>query len=157
MHLPPDFKELLEEFARSDVESVLVGGYAVAFHGRPRATKDIDLVLEGSGANLARASAAIHRFGAPENVVQAVAAMKETEVVFMGRAPLRVDLLRTIDGVPAKQLFSRAVLAELDGVTVRVIALDDLITNKRAAARPQDLLDAELLERIRAARAQVRT
>ena len=52
--LPPDFKDLLEEFGRDAVEFVLVGGYAVAVHGRPRATKDIDLVLEGSKANLAR-------------------------------------------------------------------------------------------------------
>jgi hypothetical protein len=76
--LPVDFKELLEEFARSGVEAVLVGGYAVAFHGRPRATKDIDLLLLGSPANLSRASEALQRFGAPPNVVRAVAEMKET-------------------------------------------------------------------------------
>ena len=72
MDLPPDFRELLAEFARSGVEAVLVGGYAVAFHGRPRATKDIDLVLEGSPANLQRASDALARFGAPSVVVEAV-------------------------------------------------------------------------------------
>ena len=64
MDLPPDFRDLLEAFARESVEAVLVGGYAVAFHGRPRATKDIDLVLAGDGDNLARAARALSSFGA---------------------------------------------------------------------------------------------
>jgi predicted nucleotidyltransferase len=140
----------LEEFARAGVETVLVGGYAVAFHGRPRATKDIDLVLEGSEANLSRAATALARFGAPANVVGAVASMKETEVVFLGQPPLRIDLLRAIDGVSPDGLFARAVAAELDGVAVRVISLDDLITNKTAVGRPQDLIDVEFLVRVRA-------
>ena len=73
MDLPLDFRELLEEFERDAVEAVIVGGYAVAFHGRPRATKDIDLVLEGSDANLARAAHALARFGAgrPQDCIDA--------------------------------------------------------------------------------------
>lgn len=147
--LPPDFRELLEEFDRAKVEAVVVGGYAVAFHARPRATKDIDLVLEGSAANLSRAAGALERFGAPANVVRAVRSMKPSEVVFLGQPPLRVDLLLAIDAVPNDELFRRAVRAELDGVAVRVISLEDLITNKRAAGRPQDLIDATYLERVR--------
>lgn len=112
--LPPDFKDLLEEFARAEVEYVLVGGYAVAFHGRPRATKDIDLVL--------------------------------------GQPPLRFDLLRTIDGVDSAQLFGDAIRARIDGISVSVISLDALIANKRAAGRPQDLIDAEMLEAMLARR-----
>jgi len=127
----------------------LVGGYAVAFHGRPRATKDIDIFLEGSAANLKRAADALAIFGAPANVVQAVAAMKPSEVVFLGQPPLRIDLLRAIDGVSGEELLSRAVSAELDGVSVRFISLEDLISNKRAAGRPQDLIDADFLERAR--------
>jgi hypothetical protein len=92
--LPPDFRELLAEFARSGVEAVLVGGYAVAFHGRPRATKDIGLVLEGSLA----------------------------DVVYLGQPPLRVDLLRTIDGVDPAGLAARAIAAEIDGVPLRASA-----------------------------------
>jgi predicted nucleotidyltransferase len=152
LDLPIDFKELLEEFARSKVEAILVGGYAVAFHGRPRATKDIDLVLESSAANLQRASEALERFGAPPNVVRAIITMKPTEVVFMGQPPLRIDLLTSIDGVSERDLFDRAITTELAGVVVRVIGLDDLIANKRAAGRPQDLIDADFLERVRAAR-----
>ncbi len=150
MDLPIDFRDLLEEFARDEVEFVLVGGWAVAFHGRPRTTKDIDLVLEGSPENLARASRALARFGAPPNVVAAAAAMKEDEVVYLGQPPLRIDLLRSIDGVDPRALFAGAVETLVDGVRLRVIALDHLIANKKAAGRPQDLLDAEYLEKTKA-------
>ena len=150
MNLYPDFKELLAEFARDAVDVVLVGGYAVAFHGRPRATKDIDLVLEGSDANLERAARALERFGAPPVVVDGVRRQAPTDVVFMGQPPLRVDFLRTIDGVDAEGLFARAVTGEIDGVPVRVISMDDLIANKQSVARPQDLNDVEFLERVRA-------
>lgn len=150
MDLAPDFKELLVEFGRDAVDVLIVGGYAVAFHGRPRATKDIDLVLEGSAENLERAARALARFGAPSVVVSSVRAMGPTDVVFMGQAPLRVDFLRTIEGVDAAELFARAVTGELDGIPVRVIDLDHLIVNKRTVGRPQDLLDADFLERVRA-------
>jgi len=106
--LPPDFRELLAEFARDEVDVVVVGGYAVAFHGRPRATKDLDLVVEGSAENVARATRVLARFGAPPVVVDGVAKQTDTEVVYMGQPPLRVDFLRTIDGVDAKGLFERA-------------------------------------------------
>ncbi len=150
MDLPPDFRDLLEAFARESVEAVLVGGYAVAFHARPRATKDIDLVLAGDAANLDRAARALALFGAPANVVEAVRALKDGEVAYLGQPPIRIDLLRTIEGVDPRGLFERAVPATLDGVPLRVIALDDLIANKRAVGRRQDLLDAELLEAVRA-------
>ena len=154
MDLPPDFRELLEELARDAVEFLLIGGYAVAFHGRPRATKDIDIFLEGSAANLERAARALARFGAPAPIVGAIRSMKDSEVVFMGQPPLRVDFLRSIEGVEPTGLFARAVVAEVDGIAMKVISLDDLIVNKRAASRPQDLLDADFLERVRSARSR---
>jgi predicted nucleotidyltransferase len=150
--LAPDFRELLEEFDRDAVEWLLVGGYAVAFHGRPRATKDIDLLLGGGADNLERAARAADRFGAQPDVVAALRAMAPADVVFMGQPPLRVDFLRTLDGVDTEALFARAVVADLDGLRLRVIALDDLIANKRAVGRRQDLDDAEFLERVRARR-----
>jgi hypothetical protein len=147
--LAPDFRELLAEFARDAVDAVIVGGYAVAFHARPRATKDLDLVLEGSADNVARAVRALTRFGAPQVVVDGVSRQTASEIVYMGLPPLRIDFLRTIDGVDAQGIFARAVTARVDDVPVRVIALDDLIANKRAAGRPQDLIDVALLERVR--------
>jgi hypothetical protein len=149
MKLPPDFRDLLEEFAREGVEAVVVGGYAFAFHAAPRATKDLDLLLGGSAENLAKASRALARYGAPAGVVHAVARLEADEVAYPGQPPLRVDLMRAIDGVPAPDALGRSVGATWDGLPVRVISLDDLIENKRAAGRMQDLADVERLELIR--------
>jgi predicted nucleotidyltransferase len=149
MRLPPDFRELLEALVREKVEFAIVGGYAFAFHARPRATKDLDLLVAGDAENLARASRALDAFGAPENVVAAMATLGESEVVYMGRPPLRVDFLRAVDGVDAEQILRNAVRTAWEGVPVRVIALDDLIANKRAAARPQDVADVAVLEIVR--------
>lgn len=153
MQLATDFSDRLEELAHEGVEVVVVGGYAVAVHARPRATKDLDLLLGGSPENLARAAVALERFGAPPNVVRAVRAMKDDEVVYLGQPPLRVDLLRAIDGLRTEDVLARAVSVRLGAREVRVISLDDLIVNKRAADRPQDRLDVALLERVRAHRA----
>ena len=147
MNLAPDFRDLLEELGRDAVEFVLVGGYAVAFHGRPRATKDIDIFLVGTSENLERAARAMDRFGAPKQVVAALRSMTDNEVVFMGQPPMRVDFLRSVDGVTPADLFHSAVHAVLDGIAIKVISREHLIANKRAAGRPQDLLDAEFLER----------
>lgn len=147
MDLPPDFSDLLAELARAGVESVIVGGYAVAFHARPRATKDIDIVLRASPENLGRAASALQRFGAPPNVVEAIRTMAESDIVYLGQPPLRIDFMVRIDGVEAEALFPRAIETTWGGQPVHVIALDDLVANKRAAGRPQDLLDVELLER----------
>jgi predicted nucleotidyltransferase len=152
MNLPPDFKELLEEFARDGVEYVVIGGYAFAFHVEPRATKDLDLLLEGSEENRERAARALARYGAPPNVVDATRTLAETEVVYLGRPPLRIDLLRAIDGVSTTDVLKNAVRASWQGTPIRVIALDDLIVNKLAAGRPQDLADVTKLERVRAKR-----
>jgi len=149
MKLPTDFRELLEEFVREGVEYVLIGGYAFAYHVEPRATKDLDVLLEGSAANRERAAVALRQFGAPENVVEATRHLGEDEVAYLGRPPLRIDLLRTLDGVDPAAVLRNSVSVDWDGLPVRVISLEDLITNKRAAGRPQDLADVAKLERVR--------
>jgi predicted nucleotidyltransferase len=149
MKLPDDFRELLEEFAREKVEHVVIGGYAFAYHVEPRATKDLDVLLEGSAENRARAADALARYGAPSNVVDAARNLGENEVAYLGRPPLRIDLLRTIDGVATAEVLRNAVSADWAGMPVRVISLEDLIANKRAAGRPQDLADVAKLERVR--------
>lgn len=149
MEIYPDFKELLEALARGGVEFVVVGAYAVAFHARPRATKDLDIVLRGGSENLDRAARALEEFGAPRSITDHVRALAEDEIVYLGQPPVRVDLLRTIDGVTADDLFARAVDGSLGGVAVRIISLDDLIANKSQAGRDQDRIDVKLLERVR--------
>jgi predicted nucleotidyltransferase len=149
LDLHPDFRDLLAEFVRSGVRFVVVGGYAVGHHAKPRATKDLDVLVSGSGDNLARVAEALDRFGAPASVVQAARQMGPTDIVYMGVEPVRVDVLRSADGVDTEQVIARAQTLTLDDLAIPIIALDDLIANKRASGRARDLADVELLERVR--------
>jgi predicted nucleotidyltransferase len=151
MDLHPDFRELLAEFARCAVRFVVLGGYAVGYHAKPRATKDLDLLISAEGDNRQRAADALRAFGAPPNVVQGVLRLEAGEVAYFGVPPVRVDILRAVDGVDTEEVLERAVTAEVDGLRVPLISLDDLIANKRASGRRQDLADAELLERAKGA------
>jgi len=150
MHLFQDFRDLLEAFVASHVEFVLVGGYAVIFHGRPRATKDLDLLVGIDDDNRRRLAQALETFGAPDNVVRGARELVVGEVVYFGVSPLRVDVLASASGIDFVDVRERAIVAELDGLPVPVLALDDLIANKRAAGRPRDLQDCDELEIIRA-------
>jgi hypothetical protein len=150
MDLHPDFRDLLAEFARERVSYAVVGGYAVGHHAKPRATKDIDLLVSSSGDNLERVGRALERFGAAPNVVAAARKLGPTEVVYLGVPPVRVDILRSADGIDdVDATLARADRATLGDLTVPILALDDLIANKRAAGRAQDLADLALLERVR--------
>jgi hypothetical protein len=146
---PTEFSALIGEFERKKVEYLVVGGYAVGAHGRPRATKDLDLWIAG-GENLERVASALSSFGLPSALVETARALGENEVLYFGTPPLRVDLLRSIAGIDFRAALGRAMRIPLGDVAeVSVIGLDDLITNKAAAARPQDLADVRALSRIR--------
>ena len=148
MDLHPDFSDLLAELVHEKVEFVVIGGYAVGAHAKPRATKDLDILVTGSDVNLARVSRALERFGAPIEVVRAARSMAEDDVVYLGREPVRIDILRRADGIDTEAVIARAVTARVGELVVPIIALDDLIANKKASARPQDLTDVALLERV---------
>ena len=147
MELHPDFKDLLEEFVRCGVRFVLLGGYAVGIHVKPRSTKDLDLLVSGEDDNLERVAAALTAFGAPLLVIEAARQMKPTEIVYLGVPPVRIDILRAADGIDTEQTISRAQAVTLGKLTIPVISLVDLIANKRASGRPQDLADVVLLEK----------
>jgi hypothetical protein len=150
MDLHPDFRDLLAEFAREKVSYAVIGGYAVGHHAKPRATKDLDLLVSPSGDNLERVGRALGQFGAAPNVVAAVKKLAPTEVVYLGVPPVRIDILRSADGIDdVDATLSRAVRATLGDLAVPILALDDLVANKRAAGRPQDLADVALLEKVR--------
>ncbi len=148
----PTSEILLAELVRSGVRFVVVGGYAVGYHAKPRATKDLDLLVSGSDGNLARVADALQRFGAAASVVQAARHMGPMDIVFLGLEPVRVDILRSADGVDTEEVLTRAEILDLDDLAIPVMALDDLIANKRASARVRDLADVELLERVRGRR-----
>lgn len=147
MALPSDLIELLAEFDTAGVEALLIGGHAVAVHGRPRFTKDADVWIGDDPANLARACAALERFGAPRAVVEALPTAAPLDVLWMGHPPARIDLMKAVPGGDFAACWSRRLVVEDDGVRVNVVGRDDLVALKLASGRPQDLVDAELLSR----------
>lgn len=153
MNLHPDFKDLLAEFDRFAVSYALLGGYAVSYHSKPRATKDLDLLVSGLSGNLGRVADALAAFGAPASIVESARTQGVSDVVYLGVAPVRVDILRSADGIDAESVIARAEKVSVDGVEVPIVRLEDLLANKRAAGRPQDLADVETLERVLAHRA----
>ena len=147
--LPPDFVDLLAAFAAARVRYLVIGGYAVGYHDRPRTTKDLDLLLDPDPVNVQRACDALRTFGAADEIVAELAASREDEIVWMGVPPLRVDLLKQAAGVTFDEAWSRRITAAWSGIDVAIISLDDLVVAKRAAGRPQDRVDATNLEKAR--------
>ena len=149
-----DFLDLLSAFNAADVRYLVVGAYAVGVHGHPRATKDLDIWVEASPDNAPKIIAALGAFGAPVANLATSDFAKPGTGFMMGNPPRRIDILTEISGVGFEEAVPRAISASFDGVPARVIGFDDLIANKRAAARPQDAADVHALERIRRLRSR---
>jgi hypothetical protein len=149
MALHQDFVDLLAALASEDVSYLLVGGYAVAFHSRPRFTKDIDIWIDPDPVNVERTARALTAFGAPPAIIDALRTSRDDEIVYMGNPPVRVDLFKSLPGVGFASCYGRRVVDRWEDVPVSVIGLPDLIAAKRASDRPQDRLDIELLEQAR--------
>jgi hypothetical protein len=146
MDLPRDLIDLFSAFGAAGVRYLLVGGHAVSAHGRPRSTKDVDLWLGPERADIARACSALANFGAPKDIVEALRRAGPDEIVWLGRAPTRIDLLRSLPGVEFESAWARRLTMELQGVPVPVIGKDDLIRNKLAVGRPRDRRDVRSLQ-----------
>ena len=140
-----DFKEFAESLNARGVEYLVVGGYALAAHGHPRYTGDIDFWVRPSTDNLARLLDALKDFGFGSLGLSA-SDFDANTVVQLGQPPRRIDLLTSIDGVNFDACFARREQVELAGVRLNIIGLDDFKTNKRASGRLKDLADLESLE-----------
>lgn len=147
--IPQDFAELLAEFDAARVRYLVIGGYAVGYHDRPRTTKDLDLLLDASPDNVSRACDALARFGAPTRVITDLRSAARNEIVWLGNPPLRIDLLQEAPGVEFQGAWERRASDEWQGTPVQIISREDLIVAKRAAGREQDMIDAQNLERSR--------
>jgi len=147
MALQQDFRDLLSVFAEEGVSYLLIGGYAVTFHSRPRFTKDIDLWIADDPENVERVIRALARFGAPRAVLDALRTSGPDEIVFFGAPPVRVEIFKRIPGATFEEAYVRRVESSWGDVQVSVIGREDLIRAKRASGRPEDLRDAETLER----------
>lgn len=141
----PDFRDLLSSFIDLEVRFLLVGGYAVAFHGHPRATKDLDIWIDASPENAPRALRALAESGAPVDDLTITDLTTPSTVFQIGIPPRRIDVVCGISGGHFASAWGRREVLDLDGLQVPVISLEDLIANKRASGRLQDLADVEAL------------
>lgn len=144
--LNEDYKDILQCLLTEKVEFLLIGAYAMAIYGYPRATKDIDLWIYASTENAPRVIRALASFGAPMQQVTQSDFEQIGAIFQIGVAPRRVDLTTLVHGPRFEDAWANRNSIEIDSMLIPVIAKQDLIENKRAAGRPQDLLDADLLE-----------
>jgi hypothetical protein len=144
--LNPDFKEFAALLNSSGVEYLIVGGYALAAHGHPRYTGDLDFWIGTDGENAQRVLRALHSFGMGGLGVTVRDLTTPDQVIQMGYPPRRIDLLTGIDGVEFAACFARRMVVEVDGEPLNFIGLEDFKTNKRTTGRLQDLADLEALE-----------
>jgi hypothetical protein len=147
-----DFLDLLGAFNLAEARFLIVGAYAVGVHGRPRATKDLDVWIEASADNARRVMQALRDFGAPLGDL-AESDLETPGTGFkMGEPPARIDILTLIEGVRFEDAWPRRIETSFGSVRCGVIGRDDLLANKRAAGRPQDLADVAALERLEKAK-----
>lgn len=142
---PTEFSELLRSLNAHEVKYLVIGGYAVAFHGHPRTTGDIDIWVEQSEENARRVVEALDAFGFGVAALDPTLFLKDHQVTRMGRPPLRVDVLTTPSGVDFAACYERRVEGKLGDVETSIISLDDLKESKRASGRHKDLNDLEQL------------
>jgi hypothetical protein len=145
--LNEDFRDMLACLGDANVEFVIVGAHALAAHGLPRATGDIDVLVRPSAENAERVMRALMAFGAPTEAHGIVAAdfEKPGQVYQLGIPPRRIDLLTGVDGVTFDEAFDTRIEARVGGLVLPFLGRDALIANKRAAGRPKDLVDLQSL------------
>ena len=145
IHLPNDFKEFLKLLNAHQVEYLLVGGYAVGYHGYPRATADIDIWVAISPDNADRIVGVLREFGFDLPELMPELFLKKGQIIRLGVPPVRIEIITTISGVKFSQCYAKRVTDKLDGVKVNMICLDHLKRNKKAAGRHKDMADIENL------------
>ena len=141
MKLSTDLREFVALLNSRKIRFLLVGGHAVAYHGLPRFTEDIDFLIETSPENATLVAAAVNDFGFPE--IKPGDFRKPETVVQLGRVPNRIDLLTSVTAVSFEEAWKTKIETNLDGLPVWVISKELLVRNKLATGRPQDLADVE--------------
>jgi hypothetical protein len=146
MELNRDFSEFIASCAAHNVRFLIVGGYAVAAHGHPRFTKDLDVWVRVDPGNANRLVSALADFGFGSLGLTSADFVEEGVVVQLGYPPQRIDILTGVDGVQFDSCWDRRIAVEIGGQVVPFISVGDLIANKKASGRPQDLADVAALE-----------
>jgi predicted nucleotidyltransferase len=145
IELPPDFKEFLKLLNEKNVRYLLIGGYAVGYHGYPRATNDMDVWIAVHPDNAKRIVEALQEFGFDLPEVSPDLFLKKDKIIRMGNPPMRLEISTGISGVEFEESYASKIVDTLDGVQVNIIDLPHLKVNKKAAGRLKDLADLENL------------
>ena len=145
IELHPDFKDFLILLNSHGVEYLIVGGYAVGYHGYPRATGDMDIWIGLSESNAQKTAMALRAFGMPEEHVSKEMFLEKDKIIRMGVPPVRIEVITGASGVDFSDCYSRRKVIEIEGVPMNFISLEDLKANKRACGRHKDLDDLEHL------------
>jgi hypothetical protein len=148
LELSRDLRELLKCFLTHNVRFLVIGGHAVSYHGYPRFTKDLHIWIERSDDNASKIVLALKDFGLDFDGLCKEMFTDESRMTQMGREPNRVDILHTIKGVEFADCFQRCSHAKIDGAHIPIISSQDLLKNKIATGRPQDLADADQLKEL---------
>ena len=147
--LNSDYKDMLQALSDNGVRFLLVGAYAMGAHGYPRATGDIDIWVEPSIENSERVYRSVAAFGAPLHEIDQATFATPGVVFQIGVAPRRIDIITAISGVRFDEAHQHRQIVEMEGLSVPILSLGDLIQNKRATGRDKDRLDADHLEKKR--------
>jgi hypothetical protein len=146
MQLSKDFADFVELLNEHQVEYMVVGGYALAFHGKPRYTGDIDIWINISDTNARKMMRVIDDFGLASLGLQKEDFMKEKGIIQIGYPPLRIDILNSIDGVDFKTAMTNHKVIKIKDLKISFIGINEFIQNKLASGRPQDLTDIKGLK-----------
>lgn len=145
IHLPPDLAEFLQLLNAHQVEYLLIGGYAVGYHGYPRATGDMDIWVAVHPKNAERVVAVIKEFGFDLPEVTPDLFLQEGKIIQMGVSPVKIDVTTAISGVSFDECYTARIVETLDNIQVNLISLEHLKANKKASGRLKDLNDLQNL------------
>jgi hypothetical protein len=145
MKLPPDWSEFISLLCAHRVRFLIVGAHALAAHGRPRTTQDIDFWVEPTKENATRLCAALGEFGFPALATAVDEFSTPERMATLGRPPLRIDVMTSVDGVTFAEAWDGRLLVDFGGQDVGFLGREALLKNKRASGRPKDIADIALL------------
>ncbi len=148
MNIQKDFEEFLKLLNKKKVEYVIVGGYAVAFHGYIRLTKDLDILFRNTKLNILNLRSALNHFGFPSDSLEDVAFSEQGKIIRMGVSPVMIELINAISGVDFETAWKNRIIGPYGKVETFFLSKPDLLKNKKASGRPQDLADIEELKSI---------
>jgi predicted nucleotidyltransferase len=143
--LTPDFKEFIKLLNSHKVDYLIIGGYAVGYHGYVRATADIDIWIPINTQTAEKMENIVHKFGFDDPKLNKELFLKKENIIQMGKPPFRIDVITSISGVSFEECYPKRIIDKIDGIKVNIIDLENLRKSKKAAGRDKDLVDLKRL------------